>query len=131
MKIIPIRWFEKLNKYSSDKVYKYQSKWLIYNLSLFSKKGLWTRFTDHISLLEEKKLLQNITEEDIDKFFDDNADIEFEMIYFQKVFPHIAFLKIKNQIYCYVSNKVKKNDKRIDVRFFFDVEKFLTLELGE
>lgn len=129
MKFIPYRWFEKLNKTNSDMVYKYQSKWPIYNLSLYRKTGLWYRFNNKVIEILEKKIFDVLKEEDVDNFLDENIDVEFEMIFFQKSLSQIEFFKFKNKVYCYVFNNVKKNDTRIDVRFFFNVNEFLTLDL--
>lgn len=127
MKFAPFKWLEKIHKTKKDATYKYKSKWPIYNFSINYKTGMWTQFEEKIDLLAQKDCIQDINENDIDLFLDKNSDIEFEMIFFQKILSEVFFLKIKDVMYCYTTSIPKKN--RIDARFYFDIEKFLFSDL--
>jgi len=117
-----------IKKSKKDLIYKYQSIWPIYNLCTTTEDGLWEIFENKILNLSEKNLLEDVTEEEFQKFFDENTNIEFELIFFEKTLPELFFLKINNKIYCYTTSRMgKKLKKYIDVRFYFDVQDFLKI----
>lgn len=119
---------EDIKKDGKDLIYKYQSIWPIYNLCTTTENGLWDIFENKILELSERNLLEDVTEKEFQKFFDDNAEIEFELIVFEKNLPELFFLKINNKIYCYTTSKMgKKLKKYIDVRFYFNIEDFLKI----
>lgn len=127
MKVYPLVFYEKMEKdETKDLIYKYQSNWPIYSLSLEDKEGMWFKFSNVLNSLE----LQDLTAKQLNKFFDQNPDIEFEILYFNKSLPEIYNFKYKNKIYCYTTNKFKKHHDYIDVRFYFDLEKFLKFNLS-
>lgn len=127
MKFVSFKWLEKKYKPNKDMIYKYRSKWPIYSLSLKTKTGTWSSFEEKIKILSDHNLVQDITDDEINLFLDKNQNIEFEMIVFQKLLSEVYFLKINNNIYSYTTNIPKKN--RIDVRFYFDIDNFLSSDL--
>lgn len=125
MKIFPFNWTKKRS--TKDMIYSYQSKWLLYNLSTTTKKGLWQQFEEKLLKLQDQNLIEDLSENEMNKFFDENPDIEFEIICFKKSLTDLFFFKFKKNIYCYTTSPLKiKMPQKIDVRFYFDVEKFLT-----
>lgn len=109
---------------NEDLIYNYQSIWPIYNLSTKNKKGMWNVFENKIMAIEDD--LKDITKEELNLYFDNNPNIEFEIIVFNKKLPEIFFLNYKDQIFCYATSKLNKKLKPyIDVRFYFDILKFI------
>lgn len=109
---------------NEDLIYNYQSIWPIYNLSTENKKSLWNTFENKILDIEND--LQDIEKEELDFYFDNNPNIEFEIIVFNKKLPDVFFLNYKKQIYSYTTSKLNKKLKSyIDVRFYFDITKFI------
>lgn len=129
MKVSPLDMLsEDIKKDGKDLIYKYQSIWPIYNLCTTTEDGLWEIFENKILDLAERNLLKDLTEKEFEKFFDNNTDVEFELLVFKKKLPELFFLKIKNKIYCYTTSKIgKKLKKYIDVRFYFNIEEFLKI----
>lgn len=126
MKIFPFSWPKRRS--TKDMIYPYQSKWPLYNLSTTTKKGLWQQFEEKILDLYSRNLILEISEDEMNDFLDKNPDIEFEIIYFKKSLRELFFLKVEKDIYCYTTCPLKiKMSPKIDVRFYFDVEKFLNL----
>lgn len=109
---------------NEDLIYNYQSIWPIYNLSTKNKNGLWNTFENKIISIEDQ--LKDIKKEELDFYFDNNPDIELELMVFNKKLPEIFFLNYKDKIYCYSTSKLyKKIQSYIDVRFYFDIKKFI------
>lgn len=126
MKIFPFNWSKRRS--TKDMIYSYQSKWPLYNLSTTTKKGLWQKFEEKILELHSKNLIDDLSETDMNNFLDKNPDIEFELIAFKKSLPDVFFIKIGKDFYCYTTSLLKiKMPPKIDVRFYFDIEKFLSL----
>jgi hypothetical protein len=127
MKVYPLVFYSKkeIND-TEDLIYNYQTIWPIYSLTVKDKNGLWFKFSNVLDSLE----LQNLTVKHLNKFYDQNPDIEFEIYYFNKSLPEIYSFKYKNKIYCYTTNKFKKQDDYIDVRFYFDLKKILKINLS-
>ena len=80
-----------IKKDKKDLIYKYQSIQPIYNLCTTTEDGLWEIFENKILNLSEKNLLEDVTEEEFQKFFDENTNIEFELIVFEKTLPELFF----------------------------------------
>jgi len=130
MKVSSLDIFSENNrKKNEDMIYKYQSIWSIYNLSTKNKKGLWETFENKILDLVEHNKLQDISEKEFQYFLDENPNIELELYIFEKTLPELFFVKVDDIIYCYTTSKLNKKLKKfIDVRFYFDIEKFLKIE---
>jgi hypothetical protein len=110
----------------NDAISEYKSKWPIYRLHLFDKKGLWLRFKNKLNELNENKLLITINEKDIIDYYLNNLDVEFELHFFNDIMQKHNFFKYKDVLYSYSIGKKTKNTKKIAyVRFYFDLEKFL------
>jgi hypothetical protein len=110
----------------NDAISEYKSKWPIYRLHLFDKKGLWLRFKNKLNELNENKLLITINEKDIIDYYLNNLDVEFELHFFNYIMQKHNFFKYKDVLYSYSIGKKTKNTKKIAyVRFYFDLEKFL------
>jgi hypothetical protein len=108
-----------------DLILDYQSKWLIYKLNLFDKKGLWLKFKNKLNELQEKNMLRTISEDDLLDFSLKNSDIEFEILAFEDIMQKHNLFKINNIIYSYSDGKKTKNTKNITyVRFYFELEEF-------
>jgi hypothetical protein len=111
----------------NDAISEYKSKWPIYRLHLFDKNGLWLRFKNKLNELNENKLLITINEKDIIEYYLDNLDVEFELHFFNNIMQKHNFFKYKDVLYSYSIGKKTKNTKKIVyVRFYFDLEKFLS-----
>jgi len=130
MKVSSLDTFSENNrKKDEDMIYKYQSVWPIYSLSTKNKKGLWETFENKILDLVECNKLQDVSEKEFQCFLDENPNIELELCIFEKTLPELFFIKVDNTIYCYTTSKLNKKLKKfIDVRFYFDIEKFLKIE---
>jgi hypothetical protein len=129
MKYVPFIWSDDTPK-QKDSIYKYKSKWPIYSLSLKDPTGMWLSLENKIEWCAEKNILKDMDEKDIDLFFDENSNIEFELILFEKVLPEMFFFKILDKMYCYATNDFKEDDEYVDVRFYFDIEELLTTDLS-
>jgi len=125
MKVFPFSWSKRRS--TKDMIYLYQSKWPLYNLSTLTKKGLWQKFEEKILELHSKNLIDDLSENDMNNFLDKNPDIEFELMVFKKSLTDVFFIKIDKDFYCYSTSALKiKMPSKIDVRFYFDIEKFLS-----
>ena len=108
-----------------DSILNYLTKWPIYKLQLFDKKGLWLKFKNKLNDLNEKNLLDSVSEEDMLKYYDDNLDVELELLIFDNIMQKQNIFKFKDVIYSYSIGKKTKNTKRIAyVRFYFDLNEF-------
>jgi len=108
-----------------DLILNYQSKWLIYKLNLFDKKGLWLKFQNKLNELHEKNMLKTITDDDLLDFSLKNSHIEFELHAFEDIMQKHNLFKINEIIYSYSDGKKTKNTKNIAyVRFYFELEEF-------
>jgi hypothetical protein len=105
-----------------DLILNYNSKWPIYKLQLLDKNGLWLKFKGKLNDLNEKKLLKSIIEQDIIDYYDQNPDIEFELLAFDEIMQKHNLFKKDDIIYSYSIGKKTKNTKKIAyVRFYFDL----------
>ena len=112
-------------KDKKDLILNYISKWPIYRLDLFDKKGLWLKFKNKLTNLKENSILESITERDIIDYYVDNTDVELELHIFDEIMQKQNMFKIKNIIYSYSIGKKTKNTKKIAyVRFYFDLNEF-------
>lgn len=108
-----------------DKILEFNSKWPIFKLNTNDKNGLWAGFRTKLDELEIDKKLSLANFEEIDQFFYENSDIEFEMHVFDDLMQKHHLIKIMNKLYCYSTGVFTKNTKNIlYVRFFFDLKEF-------
>jgi hypothetical protein len=121
---------EFINLGRADKVYKYISKWKILKLDAVDKKGIWAKIQEKLKHLQENDNLEILTSEQITKFFLTRPEIDMEITYFSDLMPTCLLFKYKRKIYCYSYGKVKrKNGRKIIARFYFDINKALSLDL--
>jgi hypothetical protein len=112
----------------NDSVAKYDSKWPIYFLDVYDKKGLWKKIQDKIKNLEDLDFLKEISKEDLIEYFKNNTDVDFEILFFEKMMTKHFIFKINNKIYSYtVGNKSKR---KIYARFYFDLNELLLFNLS-
>jgi hypothetical protein len=102
-----------------DKVTKYKSKWLIYELDVFDLNGLWFKFKSILTKLETEKKLKRISTEDIDNFYNKNPDIDFEIKFFASLMKKNYLFKINNKMYSYTIGY--KSKRKVYTRFYFDL----------
>jgi hypothetical protein len=108
-----------------DIILNYKSKWPIYKLQVFDKKGLWLKFKGKMDELQEKKILKSITEDDIIGYYLKNLDVEFELYAFDEIMQKHSLFKVEDKIYSYSIGKKTKSTKNIAyVRFYFDLNEF-------
>ena len=108
-----------------DIILNYESKWPIYRLQIFDKKGLWLKFKNKMDELQEKKILKSITEDDIIGYYLKNLDVEFELYAFDEIMQKHSLFKIEDKTHSYSIGKKTKSTKNIAyVRFYFDLNQF-------
>jgi hypothetical protein len=108
-----------------DLILNYISKWPIYRLDLFDKKGLWSKFKNKLNDLKSNNILESVTEQDITDYYMDHSEVEMELHIFDEIMQKQNIFKIKNIIYSYSIGKKTKNTKKIAyVRFYFDLNNF-------
>jgi len=113
-----------------DKAYKYMSKWPILNLDTLDPKGIWSIIQIRLRELDEQKKLDFLDAEHVNKFFLNRPEIDFEAEYFSALLNKCYVFKYNKKIYCYSYGTItRKNGRRINVRFYFDVNKVLSLNL--
>jgi hypothetical protein len=113
-----------------DKIHKYISKWPILNLDVLDKKGIWNTIQDKLQVLTDEKKIQNLNVYHVNKFFLNRPEIDFEINYFSNILNKCYIFKYENKIYCYsYGTVVRKNGRKINARFYFDVNKVLSLNL--
>lgn len=113
-----------------DKSYKYMSKWPILNLDTLDPKGIWSIIQTRLRELDEKKQLDFLDPEHVTKFFLNRPEIDFEVDYFSGLLNKCYVFKYNKKIYCYSYGTItRKNGRKINVRFYFDVNKVLSLNL--
>jgi hypothetical protein len=105
-----------------SKVFNLKNKYPIFLLNHSNKEGTWNKFQDKLAELDQS-VLEDIKEEEVIKFLDENLDVYFELELFDDLFPDPYYFKIKNQIYCYSILEMSGNYST--VRFFFDIKKFI------
>jgi hypothetical protein len=112
----------------NDRTANYNSKWPIYFLDVYDKKGLWKKIQDKLKILENLDLLKEISEKDLIEYFKNNSDVDFEILFFEKLMTKHFIFKINDKIYSYtVGNKSKR---KIYARFYFDLNELLLLNLS-
>jgi hypothetical protein len=108
-----------------DQIVEKNSKWILYKLDILDKKGLWLKFKNKLNNLKETDKLESINGDEIESFYYQNADIEFEVLFYEDFMQKHNLFKINNQIYSY---SIGKNNKRLKrkayVRFYFDLNEF-------
>jgi hypothetical protein len=108
-----------------DLILNYVSKWPIYRLNLFDKKGLWLKFKNKLTELQVNSILESIEEQDIIDYYLNNSEVELELNMFDEIMQKQNMFKIKNIVYSYSIGKKTKHTKRIAyVRFYFDLNEF-------
>ena len=113
-----------------DKAYKYMSKWRILNLDVLDPKGIWNTIQNRIKELDEEQKLDILDVEHITKFFLNRPEIDFEVNYFSHLLNKCYIFKYNKKMYCYSYGTItRKNGRKINVRFYFDVNKVLSLNL--
>lgn len=118
------------NKYDlslgkTDKITNYQSKWDIYELDIFNKNGLWLKFKNILKILEDQSKFKNVSIEDINTFYNNFCDIEFEVSCFSNLMKNNYIFKINNILYSYTTGY--KSKRKIYARFYFNFEKIIDL----
>lgn len=108
-----------------DLILNYISKWPIYRLDLFDKKGLWLKFKNKLNDLKSNNVLESVKEQDITDYYMDHSEVEMELHIFEEIMQKQNIFKIKNIVYSYSIGKKTKNTKKIAyVRFYFDLNEF-------
>jgi hypothetical protein len=114
----------KFNLGKKDKITNYKSKWLIYELDIFDKNGLWLKFKTELKKIEKEEKLKKIDIEEIHNFFQQSPDIDFEIKYFSNLMDKNYIFKINDNIYSYTTGY--KSKRKFYVRFYFDLNNFFT-----
>ena len=113
-----------------DVIYNYISKWPLLKLDVLNKKSIWNRIQDRLAELESEDKLNALSHKHLSKFFLNRPEIDFEINFFDKSLSKTFVFKYDKKIYCYSYGMVKrKNSRKIYVRFYFDVNKALGLNL--
>jgi hypothetical protein len=113
----------------TDKLIHNIGNFPMYKLNVYDKKGLWLKFKNKLNELNKNNLLKTVTEEEIIKYYYINSDIEFETIFFDDVMKKQYLFNFKDNIFSYSVGK-KENTKTLAyVRFYFDLESFLAIDL--
>jgi hypothetical protein len=121
---------EFINISNQDKQYKYVGKWPILYLDIYDKNGIWNQVQNKIEQLKDSGELNVISDDVIEKFLSKRIEIQFEIDFFISVMRKCIFFKHRNKVYCYtISDLQRKNGRKIYCRFYFDVNKVLSLDL--
>jgi hypothetical protein len=108
-----------------DKIIPISEKWPVYEIDIDDKNGFWSNFNLKLKELENKNLLSQPTDTEINDFYYKNSDIEFEIHFMDDVLKKNFLFKCNGQIYSYIVGKKSKRSKKLYyVRFFFDAENF-------
>ena len=109
-----------------DKIIPISQKWPVYEVDIDDNNGFWFNFNSKLKELENRDLLSQPTEDEINDFYYKNSDIEFEIHFMDDVLKKNFLFKCDSQIYSYIVGKKSKRSKKLYyVRFFFDMEKFI------
>lgn len=110
-----------------DKIMDFNSKWPIFRLNILDKRGLWWTFKEKMNELNMRELLKTVTYEEVEQYYHLNSDIDFEINFFDFLLQKHHLFKFKDKVLSYSIGKLTKNTKNIIyVRFFFDVNKFIS-----
>ena len=108
-----------------DKIIPLIKKWPIYELDINDKKGFWTNFKQKLNQLDERKILSSPSLDDVEKFYYQNPDIEFELFYTDDIVKKNFLFKINDKIFSYAIGKKNKRSKKLFyIRFFFDLKEY-------
>lgn len=105
-----------------SKVFNLKNKYPIFLLNHTNKESTWNKFQDKLAKLNRTEL-ENINEDNVIDFLNENLDIYFELEMFDDLFSDPYYFKIKDQIYCYCIVEMSENYST--VRFYFDIKKFI------
>lgn len=111
----------------SDSIVKYESKWPIFILDTQDKKGLWKITQNILKVLDDKKTLKEIPEEELIEYFKKNSDVDFEILFFKDIMTKHYIFKLNDKIYSYTIGQ--KSKRKIYARFYFDINDLLLLDL--
>jgi hypothetical protein len=121
---------EFINLGRQDKAYTYISKWKLLKLDVVDPNGIWSKIQKKLKDLKDDDKLEVFTQDQIRKFFLTRPEIDMEINFFSDLMPSCLVFKYKRRIYCYTYGKVKrKNGRKITARFYFDLNKVLSLNL--
>lgn len=121
---------EFINLGRNDKAYSYISKWKLLKLDAVDEKGIWSKIQKKLKDLKDEEKLETFNSDQIRKFFLTRPEIDMEINFFSELMPTCLVFKYKRKIYCYTYGKVKrKNGRKIIARFYFDLNKVLSLNL--
>jgi hypothetical protein len=121
---------EFINLGRNDKAYTYISKWKLLKLDVVDKKGVWSKIQQKLKDLKDAEKLEIFTGDQVRRFFLTRPEIDMEINFFSELMPTCLVFKYKRKIYCYTYGKVKrKNGRKIIVRFYFNLNKVLSLDL--
>lgn len=121
---------EFINLGNGDKKYLYTSKWPLLKLDVLTKKGIWNQVQERLGELQDNNELDILSAEHINKFFLNRPEIDFEINFFDKTLYKTFIFKYNKKIYCYSYGMIKrKNGRKILVRFYFNVNEVLSLDL--
>lgn len=107
----------------AGKVFNFQSRYPIFLLNHVYENGTWQTLKRKIKQLEDDDICQDIKEEDVEKFLEDNPHIDFELSVFDDILFDSYYFSINNKIYCYCLHEMA--DNYIIARFFFDIKEFI------
>lgn len=108
---------------SAGKIFNFQSKYPIFLLNCSHEKGTWQTLKRNVKKLEDDNICQDIKENDVEKFLEDNPDINFELGVFDDIMFDSYYFSINNKMYCYCLHEMA--DNYIIARFFFDIKEFI------
>ena len=121
---------EFINLGRNDKAYSYISKWKLLKLDAVDEKGIWSKIQKKLKDLKDEEKLETFTSDQIRRFFLTRPEIDMEINFFSELMPTCLVFKYKRKIYCYTYGKVKrKNGRKIIARFYFNLNKVLSLDL--
>ena len=121
---------EFINLGRNDKAYSYISKWKLLKLDAVDEKGIWSKIQKKLKDLKDEEKLETFNSDQIRKFFLTRPEIDMEINFFSDLMPTCLVFKYKRKIYCYTYGKVKrKNGRKIIARFYFDLNKVLSINL--
>lgn len=121
---------EFINLGRNDKAYTYISKWKLLRLDAVDKKGVWSKIQQKLKELKDSEKLEVFTGDQVRRFFLTRPEIDMEINFFSELMPTCLVFKYKRKIYCYTYGKIKrKNGRKIIARFYFNLNKVLSLDL--
>lgn len=121
---------EFINIGRKDKKYNYITKWPILNLDIKDPYGIWNTIQNRLKELDDTGKLEGMSKEKVNKFFLKRPELDFEINFFSDILNKCYMFKYNKKIYCYSYGTIKrKNGRRINVRFYFNINEALSLNL--